>query len=84
MNKLNINISFSNNIANVNTLISNIISFYTIKHTQQKILKQNFHLRLRRDSFVNLLTLFVKCFSSNFHEFKNYNEIITDINYKKN
>ena len=32
MNKLNINISFSNNIANVNTLISNIISFHTIEH----------------------------------------------------
>ena len=84
VNKLNINISFLSNIANVNISISNIVSFYTIEHIQQKILKQNFHLRSRRDFFVNFLTLFVKCFFSNFYKLKNYNEIIIDINYKKN
>ena len=84
VNKLNINISFLNNIANVNISILNIISFHTIKHIQQKVLKQNFYLRSRRDFFVNFLTLFVKCFFSNFYKFKNYNEAITDINYKKN
>ena len=83
VNKLNINISFLNNIADVNTSILNIVSFHTIEYIQQKILKQNFYLRSRRDFFVNFLTLFVKCFFSNFHKFKNYNEVIIDINYKK-
>ena len=32
VNKLNINILFLNNIANVNTSISNIVSFHTIEH----------------------------------------------------
>ena len=84
MNKLNINISFLNNIAGVNTLISNIFSFHTIKHIQQKVLKQYFYLRLRCDFFVNFLILFAKCFFSNFYEFKNYNEIMIDINHKGN
>ena len=83
VNKLNINISFLNNIADVNTSILNIVSFHTIEYIQQKILKQNFYLRSRRDFFVNFLTLFVKCFFSNFYKFKNYNEVIIDINYKK-
>ena len=84
VNKLNINISFSNNTANVNISISNIVSFHTIKHIQQKILKQNFHLRSHRDFSINPLTLLVKYFLPNFHKPKNYNEVITDINHKKN
>ena len=84
MNKLNINILFLSNIANVNTSILNIVSFYTIKHIQQKILKQHFYLRSRRDFFINSLTLFVKCFFTNFYEFKNYNEVIIDTHYKQN
>ena len=83
VNKLNINISFLSNTVNVNTSISNTVSFHTIEHIQQKVLKQNFYLRSRRDFFVNFLTLFVKCFFSNFYKLKNYNEVIVNINYKK-
>ena len=84
MNKLNINISFLNNITNVNISISNTALFHTIKHIQQKILKQDFHLRSRRDFFINFLTLLVKYFFSNFYKFKNYNEVIININHKEN
>ena len=33
---------------------------------------------------MNFLILFVKCFSMNFHEFKNYNKVIIDIQHKQN
>ena len=84
VNKLNINIFFSSNIADVNTSISNTISFHTIEHIQQKILKQHFYLRSRRDFFINFLILLVKCFFTNSHKFKYYNKIIVNIHHKRN
>ena len=83
VNELGINISSSDNTAGVNTSILNTVSFHTIKHIQQKVLKQDFHLRSRRDSFVDLLALFAKCSFPNFHEPKNYNEAMIDINHKE-
>ena len=83
VNKLNINTSFLGNTAGVNIPISDIASSHTIEHIQQKVLKQDSHLRSRRDSSVNLLALFVKCSSSDSYEPKNYNEAMTDINHKR-
>ena len=87
VDELNINI-FLIDIVDVNTFVSNIISnifsSYTIDYIQFKILKQHFYLRSRRDFSINFLTLFVKCFSINFHELKNYNKVIIDTQYKQN
>ena len=87
VDELNINI-FLIDIADVNTFVSNIVSnifsSYTIDYIQFEILKQHFYLRSRRDFSINFLTLFVKCFSINFHELKNYNKVIIDTQYKQN
>ena len=87
VDELNINI-FLIDIADVNTFVSNIVSnifsSYTIDYIQFEILKQHFYLRSRRDFLMNFLTLFVKCFSMNFYKFKNYNEIMIDIQHKQN
>ena len=87
VDKLNINI-FSIDIVDVNTFVSNIVlnifSFHTIDHIQFEILKQHFYLCSRRDFSINFLTLFVKCFLINFHEFKNYNKVIIDTQHKQN
>ena len=87
VDELNINI-FLIDIVDVNTLVSNIVlnilSSHTIDQIQFEILKQHFYLRSRRNFLMNFLTLFVKCFSVNFHKFKNYNEVIIDIQHKQN
>ena len=84
VNELSINTPSLSNTAGVNTSVSNTASFHTIEHIQQEVLEQNPHLRSRRDFSVDPLALLVKCFLSDFHEFKNYNEVIVDINHKGN
>ena len=87
VDELNINIS-SIDIVDVNKLVSNIVLniflSHTVDHIQFEILKQHFYLRSRRDFSINFLTLLVKCFSMNFHEFKNYNEVMIDTQHKQN
>ena len=87
VDELNINI-FLIDIVDVNTfasnIVSNIFSSHTIDHIQFEILKQHYYLRSRRNFSINFLTLFVKCFLINFHEFKNYNKIIIDTQHKQN
>ena len=73
----------------VDKLIINIFNFaqFEIVNTVnqlEKTLKQHFYLRFRRDFSMNFLTLLTQYVFSNFHEFKIYNETMTNVQHKMN
>ena len=73
----------------VDELIINIFDFVqfeivNIVNQFEKTLKQHFYLRFRRDFSMNSLILLIQYVFSNFHEFKIYNETMTNVQHKMN